>query len=154
MFDKKILFEWIKMVDKEIKGLQHQKEILDKAHLMESSELARRYFSDLGLSFNHFTLAQVEKLRDFIQEEMYPLLADKSYSMIKDLSMDKRIDFGTDGIYLFTNGYYFNKRQAISFETSGFIGFCGWASGCNRIPFIRGLIKWCDSNNENDDGAI
>ena len=23
-------------------------------------------------------------------------------------------------------------------------GFCGWASGCNRIPFIKGFVKWCD----------
>jgi hypothetical protein len=73
------------------------------------------------------------------------LLADKSYDMVGKLRMHPNIKFDKDNVYLLTDGSYFDKREAISFNlNSKFIGFCGWASGCNRIPFIKGFVKWCD----------
>ena len=124
-------------------------EIFEKAHQEESSELSRKYFESLGLRVQDIILSDCEKLSRFIQDEMYVLLADKSYSMVTDLRMHKKIRVDECGIFLYTDGSYFSKRQAISIEfnkTDGFkfIGFCGWASGCNRIPFIKGFVKWCD----------
>ena len=121
-----------------------KQEIFEKAHLGESSELARNYFKELGLDYTNITLEQYDKLRDFIQQEMYILLSDSSYHMVKDLRMDEKIVIKNGEVSLYTNGSYFIKRQAISFEKNGFIGFCGWADGCNRIPFIIGFVKLCD----------
>lgn len=123
--------------------------IFKKDYLEESSELSRNYFELSGLEIEKVKKMDCEKLIELIQHEMYILLADKSYSMVPDLRMHKKIKADKYGIYLFTDGSYFKKRQAISFEFSNdsnhkFIGFCGWASGCNRIPFIKGFIKWCD----------
>ena len=85
------------------------------------------------------------KLSELMQEEIYRLLADKTYSMINKLSMHSKIRLEKDYVHLFVNGFYFNKREAITFDLRNkFIGFNGWASGCNRIPFIKGFIKWCD----------
>lgn len=124
-------------------------EIFEKAHQEESSELSRKYFELVGLEIEKVKKIDCEKLSELIQHEMYVLLADKSYSMVPDLRMHKKIKADKFGIYLFTDGSYFKKRQAVSFEFSNdskhkFIGFCGWASGCNRIPFIKGFVKWCD----------
>jgi len=126
-----------------------KQEILEKAHLNESSELARTYFKELGLNYGLIKENDLDELRKFILNEMYPLLDNKTYHMIEELTMDKKIvsKFKKGSLveaYLYTNGSYFEKRQAVSFEEGGFIGFCGWASGCNRLPFIRGFIKWCD----------
>lgn len=33
-------------------------------------------------------------------------------------------------------------RQAITFESDGFIGFCGWADSHNQKPFIDGFMEW------------
>lgn len=119
------------------------------AHINESSILAREYFKELGLDYSKITEESLWKLREFMQDAMYPLLADKTYSMIKDLAMDKKIKSKfKKGLLieaeLYTNGSYFTRREAITFNEDGFVGLCGWASGCNRIPFINGFIKWCN----------
>jgi hypothetical protein len=122
-----------------------KEEILEKAHLNESSELCRTYFKEKGLFVIRYPFDYFYKLRKFIQEETYPLLIDKSYQMISELRMVEKIQINNKYAYLFTAGSYFDKREAISFDfRKKFIGFCGWASGCNRLPFIRGFIKWCD----------
>ncbi len=126
-----------------------KKGILSIANLTDSSNLAREYFVEKGLRIESIHLKQCEKLSEFIQTEIDKLSKDKTYQMIEDLKMNPKIKVETTGIYLFVDGAYFKKRQAISFEYDKrdnykFIGFCGWASGCNRIPFIRGFIEWCD----------
>ncbi len=127
-----------------------REKILKKAHLNESSELAREYFNNLGIKFKEIKLSQYHRLKEFIDSEILPLLADKSYSMISKLRMKDRIIKDKYGVYLTTSGSYFSKREAISFynpennDKTILLGFCGWASGCNRLPYIRGFIKWCD----------
>jgi hypothetical protein len=122
-----------------------KKEVFEKAHTKDSSELARKYFSLCSLKLKDVTKEKCEILRNFIKKEMYILLADDSYNMINDFCMDARIRKDKHGIYLYANGSYFTRREAISFYfEEEYIGFCGWASGCNRIPFIIGFIKWCD----------
>lgn len=34
-------------------------------------------------------------------------------------------------------------REAISFNTDGFIGFCGWADTQNGQPIYRAWRRWC-----------
>jgi len=123
-----------------------KKEIFEKAHLNESSDLCRQYFKDKGLQLDNFyPPSEYYKLSELIQKEIYPLLADKTYSMIGKLRIHPKIEFDKDYVYLFADGYYFNKREAITFDLRNkSIWFCGWASGCNRIPFIKGFVKWCD----------
>ena len=125
-------------------------EILEQAHENKSSDLARAYFYENGLSFENIKMSDYYKLSEFIEEEIKPLLADKSYHMVERLRMCDKIKKDKYGFYLLTNGAYFKEREAISFynpknnDKKLLIGFCGWASGCNRLPYIRGFVKWCD----------
>jgi len=121
-----------------------REKIFKKSHMKESSAFSREYFLQLGITFKDISLNEIEVLQKFIQREIDFLLLDKSYHMIKNLCINKKISFSENGIYLFTAGEYFKKREAVSFEPNGFIGICGWASGCNRIPYIKGFVKWCD----------
>lgn len=126
-----------------------QEQIFEKAHLNESSELAREYFKQKGLIFENIGDTDLWRLQDLINKECHILLADESYSMIKDLNV-ALVKQDKYGWYLIARGSYFTEREGISFwnpktnDKTITIGFCGWASGCNRIPFIKGFIKWCD----------
>lgn len=44
--------------------------------------------------------------------------------------------------YLRIDGAYFHAREAISFNPGGFIGFAGWASDDNVVPFLRAFFRW------------
>ena len=46
-------------------------------------------------------------------------------------------------IEITVSGTYFSKREAVTFNENGWIGFCGWASGYNNEPFVNGFAKWC-----------
>lgn len=37
---------------------------------------------------------------------------------------------------------YFINREAISFNSDGFIGFAGWADNTNVQPFLRAFNNW------------
>lgn len=125
-------------------------QIFEKAHKNESSEMAREYFKEKGIEFKDIKLSDYHKLNEFITVEIHPLLADKSYHMVERLRMKEKINKDKWGVYLLTSGSYFSEREAISFynpennDRSISVGLCGWASGCNRIPYIKGFVKWCD----------
>ena len=121
-----------------------KEKIFETAHLEESSELARKYFDGCGLVIKYIPIFYYDKLSEFITAEINILLADESYHMVHRLTMNKKIKIDKEGVHLFTDGSYFDKRQAIDFWFKEKIRFCGWASGCNRIPYIKGFVKWCD----------
>ncbi len=128
----------------------NQEQIFKKSHQPEASQLARDYFKQKGVRFENLGEEDYQKLREFVNKEIYILLANEDYSMIKDLRVNKKIKKDRYGFFLTAEGSYFDEREAISFynpktnDRSITIGFCGWADGCNRIPFIKGFIKWCD----------
>lgn len=44
--------------------------------------------------------------------------------------------------FLRVDGQHFKRREAISFNADGFIGFCGWADSVNSVPFSRAFSAW------------
>lgn len=40
---------------------------------------------------------------------------------------------------------YFERRECISFNANGWIGFAGWADQGNTNPILRAFIEWCDA---------
>lgn len=47
-----------------------------------------------------------------------------------------------ESAFLRCDGAYFHGREAISFNSDGFIGFCGWADSKNTAPFLRAFSRW------------
>jgi hypothetical protein len=37
---------------------------------------------------------------------------------------------------------YFDKREAVSFNRDGFIGFAGWGDTTNTAPILKGFTRW------------
>jgi len=46
------------------------------------------------------------------------------------------------GVEIQVRGSYFDRREAVTFGTSGFIGFCGWADSLNSKPIEDGFEEW------------
>lgn len=42
------------------------------------------------------------------------------------------------------DGSYFSKREGITFNENGFIGFAGEFSTVNTQPILDAFIEWCD----------
>ena len=46
--------------------------------------------------------------------------------------------------FLYVNSHYFERRECISFNADGWIGFAGWADQGNTNPILRAFLEWCD----------
>lgn len=49
---------------------------------------------------------------------------------------------GIRSAFLRVSGFYFQGREAISFNEDGFIGIAGWADDVNVQPFLRAFGRW------------
>lgn len=47
--------------------------------------------------------------------------------------------------FLYVNSHYFERRECISFNADGWIGFAGWADQGNTNPILRAFIEWSDA---------
>ena len=62
-------------------------------------------------------------------------------------STSRKINLAEDGVgiksaFLRVSGFYFQGREAISFNEDGFIGIAGWADDTNVQPFLRAFYRW------------
>ena len=115
---------------------------------MLTGDQARRTFQELGLSYSQIRRYDVELLHAMCVIEIDHVRRNPESAISKGLRMARRVDFNCkDGrltsAFMYVNCTYFKKREAISFNGDGFIGFAGWASSANEQPFLRAFIKWC-----------
>lgn len=108
----------------------------------KTTNYAREYFKKSKIVYQDITREDINKLIEFLETEL------KEHSHFP-MRLSKIVHFKRNGnnfehCYLYVNGSYFKKRQAISFEEENWIGFCGWACSNNAQPFIRAFLKWCD----------
>lgn len=114
---------------------------------------ARQYFKDKGLTYDVLSTYTIDLLASIIQNEIMSMRKDQDDCIllrINDCKYSKKQLKANkfDNAYLTVKGTYFDNREAISFNTDGFIGFAGWAGTKNTQPFINGFVKWCDKLTE------
>ena len=109
---------------------------------------ARDYFKKCGLTYNDITEGDVLSLVFMINRELKKSnkVGETSVkmSLSKKINMTKNMNGTIKNCYLYLSSYYFIKREAISFNTDGFIGFAGWADEGNLNPLKRAFLAWCD----------
>ena len=121
-----------------------------------STDEARAYFSNKGLTYDDITEGDILVLTMLLQKELKK--SNKAKETSTDMSLSPKVDMkkrsnGTIiSCYLYVNANYFTRREAISFNEGGFIGFAGWADVGNRNPLLRAFLKWCDYLAEGKDG--
>lgn len=114
-----------------------------------TSNEAREYFKSKGLTYDDITEGELLVLVMLLNKELKAAVKDCETS-VGSMHLSKRMDIKkkTNGsiisCYLYLNSHYFTQREAISFNTDGFIGFAGWADQGNTNPLLRAFLKWCD----------
>jgi hypothetical protein len=110
---------------------------------VKKTDLARKAFKDSGLTYAHLTRARVQKLRFFINEKM-----KESELMESSYRCKQRAEFRPDKVWFWAGikccSYYFEEREAVSFNRDGFIGFCGWADSKHEKPVLEGFYQWIE----------
>ncbi len=121
-------------------------EYLESLEVMTKTQQAREKFKNLGLDYSLITKDDIFKLIDFLKIELKQSAKDGNLEMqIKELRisyLNPSQKMGLKHAFISVESAYFDRRQGISFEENGFIGFCGWADGANHKPFLTAFDKW------------
>lgn len=114
-----------------------------------TTEEARQYFKNKGLTYADITEGDILTLIMLLNRHIKKANKDGETST-NTMSLSRKVDIKmkTNGTilacYLYVNSHYFTRRECISFNYDGFIGFAGWADQGNTNPILRAFIEWCD----------
>ena len=114
-----------------------------------TNEEARQYFRDKGLTYDDITEGDILSLLMLLNREIKKSnkVGETSVStmhMSSKIAMKKRTNGTIIKCFLYINSHYFTRREAISFNEDGYIGFAGWADQGNTNPLLRAFLRWCD----------
>lgn len=108
------------------------------------AEKLREKYKSLGFSYEKLNEEHIQMLRIFLTKEFRIFGSDMKLKLSvprkKDIKVLKRT--GLQYVVIQVDGYYFSRREAITFNTDGFIGFAGWACDYNTTPFVSAFDKW------------
>lgn len=114
-----------------------------------TNDEARQYFVDKGLTYDDVKEGDILILAMLLNRHFN--IANKEHETSVDtmrLSEKKAIKKKSNGsiisCFLYVNSHYFTRRECISFNVDGFIGFAGWADQGNTNPILRAFLEWCD----------
>lgn len=118
-------------------------------------EETRAYFKSKELTYKNIDLDDLHYLKILLNEQFNlqckeRFLAQKKptyWVCVNDAKYYKG-KYADDGslicAYLTGKGTYFSAREVISFNSDGFIGFCGEADIQNMQPVLTAFCEWCD----------
>ena len=121
----------------------------EKFGVVCTNEEARQYFADKGLTYEDVTEGDILVLVGNLNKEIKKSnkageTSVNTMHLSKKVAMKKNKNGSIRSCYLYMNSHYFTQREAISFNTDGFIGFAGWADQGNTNPLLRAFLDWCD----------
>lgn len=111
---------------------------------------ARATYDAAGLTYAVITDKNLQRLRGLINQKM------KASELIKGTyRCHQRPSIRRDK-YLFAQikckSFYFSEREAVTFNSDGFIGFAGWADDNNVQPILSGFVEWVQELQPNAGG--
>ncbi len=111
---------------------------------------ARELFSCCRLSYDDVSENDIYMLEAFVGcelsqfNELNELQMHVSHLKKNALKINVRDEPGNpiESAFLHVDSDYFRGREAISFNSDGFIGFAGCADDGNVQPFLRAFVDW------------
>lgn len=109
---------------------------------------AREFFKNRGLSYDSVHEGDILILCMMLQRELKK--SNKAGETSVTMTLSKRVDMKKKSngsiteCYIYMNAHYFTRRECISFNRDGFIGFAGWADQGNTNPLLRAFLEWCN----------
>lgn len=100
---------------------------------------ARERWQKSGLKFTSLTAANLRDLRGKVNKAM---IASGAFS--GTYRVHQRFKIRDTHAALCCHAYYFDQREAITFNQDGFVGFAGWADDNNIQPILSAFCEWLD----------
>ena len=116
---------------------------------LKQSSLRLAYAQELGRA-DQLTVLDVEMLASLLGEELcrHALKeVGEGSSALKMWVSDVctgHMSGPVNSFQILVEGPYFNRREGISLEPSGYFGFAGWADSHNEKPFLFAFARWMD----------
>lgn len=102
---------------------------------------ARAVFKEAGLTYAVLTPGSMRRLRAAINERMKASGSIDGTFRCKQRGVVTETQWGRFA-ELRCKANYFDDREAVTFNTDGFIGFAGWAAKTNVQPILEGFKAW------------
>lgn len=113
---------------------------------MMTRDEAREAWAMSGLSHADLTPESMEALRKAINAELSADRPIRGFCCRGKPTIRQRKDGTVGWADIRCSAYYFTDRQAVTFESHGFVGFAGWASDENVQPILRGFARWVETS--------
>ncbi len=114
-----------------------------------STQEARDYFARKGLTYDDITEGDILVLIMLLNK--YIKKANKeNETSVSTMRLSEKVDIKRKSngaiitCFIYMNSHYFTRRECISFNRDGFIGFAEWADQGNTNPILRAFLEWCD----------
>lgn len=117
-----------------------------------TKEMARQHFAAAGLTYVDITSGEILALVLMLNKRLKSFKKENCCNMrLSDKMIVKYRSNGTIvKAFLFVNSDHFTRRECISFNVDGFIGFAGWADGQHAAPILEAFVEWVDAIKERD----
>lgn len=114
-----------------------------------TNDHARSYFREKGLGYDNINDGDILVLVMMCQQELKKSCktgetSTSTMRLSEKIDMKRKTNGAIVSCFLYMNSHYFTRREAISFNENGFIGFAGWADQGNVNPLLRAFLHWCD----------
>jgi hypothetical protein len=104
---------------------------------------ARQHWASSGLTYDVLTEGNLERLRQRIDAATLASgLIDSTFRAREMATINRQP--GNHWADIRCSAYYFDDRQAVTFESNGFVGFAGWADDTNVQPILEAFVAWVD----------
>ena len=137
-----------KLFDPTEEDFKHRRIQKNKVESYETSRVAARKKFNNNLTYKDVTRKEIEKLHELVAKEIEE--AAGKGECLETMKIHPKIRTRCKSnkkiirAFLYVDSHYFEKRECISFNENGFIGFAGWAGESNIKPILKGFCKWCD----------
>ena len=114
-----------------------------------STQEARDYFARKRLTYDDITEGDILVLIMLLNKHIKKSNKENETS-VSTMRLSEKVDMKKKSngtiitCFLYMNSHYFTRRECISFNRDGFIGFAGWADQGNTNPILRAFLEWCD----------
>lgn len=104
-----------------------------KVSFTSTNDDIREFIKVNGITVDNVTQIQLDLLLKCLQESFKKFnLMEGTYRMYSRKGSK----------FMRCKSHYFDKREAVSFNSDGFIGMGGWADSTNVQPIRQGVIDW------------
>ena len=118
--------------------------------MIQTTEQARiLYAQNVGKDYAKLNPVLLHRLAAIVDERCrasnsFPMEGKSTYRAQREPKIKYNGAGYVTEAYITCSAFYFSKREAISFNRDGFIGFAGWSDSYNIKPILAAFQHWVE----------